>query len=450
MDYEKQEIQLSDHFDYRRLLRFTIPTIAMMVFTSLYGVADGFFVSNLAGKTDFAAVNLIFPFLMLVGTVGYMFGTGGSAVVAKAYGEGDKERANRYFTLLVAVCAGLSTVLAVIGLIFLRPISEMLGAEGVLLERCITYGIPMLIAMPAANLQYMFHTFMSTAEKPELGFRIGLASGVTNIVLDAILISMLPEDYKVLGAGIATGLGQVIGGIVPVIYFMRENTSLFRLGRFKWEGQVVVKTLVNGSSEFMSNITMTLMGVLYNLQLLKYAGEDGVAAFGVITYVSYAFASVFIGFNIGFGPIISFNDGAGNTAELQNVFRRCIVLISATSVFIVVLGELLATGIARLYVGYDAELMAMTVRSFRIYMLSYFFVGLAMFGSDLFTALNNGVISAIIAFVRTLLFEMTAIIFLPMLFGIDGVWFSEIIAEIMSVVLAVVFIVKYRKRYRYY
>ncbi len=446
----KQRIQLSDHFSYGRLIRFTLPSIGMMIFTSIYGVVDGFFVSNFAGKTPFAALNLIYPFLMILSTVGFMFGTGGSAIVAKAFGEGKREKGNQYFSLFVYVSAALSVVFAGLGIAFVRPIARLLGAEGELLENAVLYARIILIALPFNVLQLLFQSFCVTAEKPKLGLLVTVFSGVTNMILDAVLVGLLPQEYKLAGAAAATALSQAVGGGIPLLYFGRKNSSILRLGKTHFDGKAIFKACTNGSSEFMSNISMSLVGMLYNIQLMKYAGEDGVAAYGVMMYVSMIFAAAFIGYSIGTAPVIGYHDGAKNHGELQGLLKKSLVMIGRFGVAMVASAELLAVPLARIFVSYDAALMELTVSGFRIFALSFLFMGYAIFGSGFFTALNDGVTSAIISFLRTLVFQAAAVILLPLLWRIDGVWFSIVAAEVMAVVFSAIFLVAKRRKYHYW
>lgn len=320
-------IQLSDHFSYGKLIKFTLPSIVMMIFTSIYSVVDGLFVSNFAGKTPFAAVNLIMPVLMILGTVGFMFGTGGTALVAKTYGEGDKVKANSYFSLFVYVAFGIGLTLAILGFIFIRPIADLLGAEGALLDNCIQYARIVLAALPFFVLQVMFQSFFVAAEKPQLSLIVTVSSGVTNIILDAVLVMLLPQEYKLAGAAIATAVAQIVGGAVPLFYFFRKNSSLLRLGKTTYDGKAIFQACTNGSSEFMSNISMSIVGILYNLQLMKYAGENGIAAYGVMLYVSMIFSAAFVGYSIGAAPIISYHDGARNFNELKGLRRKSLILV---------------------------------------------------------------------------------------------------------------------------
>ena len=443
------KIQLSDHFSYGRLLRFTAPSIAMMIFTSVYGVVDGFFVSNYAGKTPFAAVNLIMPFLMVIATVGFMFGTGGSALVAKSFGEGEPERANRNFSLFVYVSFALGVVLAVLGIVFIRPISIRLGAEGALLDNCVVYARIILAALPFYVLQLLFQSFFVTAEKPQLGLAVTVSAGLTNMVLDAVLVISLPQQYKLAGAALATALSQVVGGTVPLFYFARKNSSILRLGRTSFDGRAILKACTNGSSEFMSNVSMNIVGMLYNTQLLKFAGENGVAAYGVMMYVSMIFSAAFIGYSIGTAPVVSYHDGARNFPELKSLLRKSLVVIGLFGVCMVASAELLSSRLARMFVGYDAALMELTVSGFQIFALSFIFMGFAIYGSSFFTALNDGLTSAAISFLRTLVFQVAAVLLLPTIWDIDGIWMSIVVAEFMAVVLTAAFLATKRRNYQY-
>ena len=442
-------IQLSDHFSYKKLIKFTLPSIAMMIFTSIYGMVDGFFVSNFAGKTPFAAVNLIMPFLMIVATVGMMFGTGGTAIVAKTFGEGKREKANALFSLFVYTAFGLGVVFAVLGILFIRPIAAKLGAEGALLENCVVYARIILAVLPFYVLQLLFQSFFVTAEKPHLGLAVTISAGIANMVLDAVLVILLPMEYKLAGAAVATAMSQVIGGCFPLFYFFRKNTSILRLGKTTWQRKAIVKACTNGSSEFMSNVSMSLVGILYNLQLLEYAGENGVAAYGVMMYVSMIFSAAFFGYSIGTAPIVGYHDGARNYMELKGLLRKSLWMIGFFGLGMIISAELLAVPLSDLFVGYDPELMELTVSGFRVFALSFGFMGFAIFASGFFTALNDGVTSAIISFLRTLLFQSAAVLLLPRLWGINGVWISIVVAEFMAVVLGMAFLIAKQKIYHY-
>ncbi len=440
-------IQLSDHFDYKKLLQFTLPSIVMMIFTSIYGVVDGFFVSNFVGKTPFAAVNFIMPFLMILGAAGFMFGTGGSALIAITIGTGNRKKANRLFSLFVYVSAAIGVLIAILGLIFIRPIAALLGAEGILLENCVSYGRIILLAIPAFMLQYEFQSFFVTAEKPQLGLMVTVAAGVTNMVLDALFVAVF--RWGLNGAAAATALSQVVGGILPLIYFFRPNTSLLRMTGTKFDGKALLKACTNGSSELMSNVSMSLVSMLYNVQLMKYAGEDGVAAYGVLMYVNMVFLAAFIGYSVGSAPIISYHFGAGNHSELKNILKKSFVIIGIFSVSMLGLAELLARPLANIFVGYDPGLLELTQRGFLIYSFSFLFAGTAIYGSSFFTALGNGLISALISFLRTLVFQMAAVLIFPLIWGIDGIWISIVAAELMAAAVSILFIIGKRSKYHY-
>ena len=442
-----KKIQLSDHFDYRKLLQFTLPSIVMMIFTSIYGVVDGFFVSNFVGKTPFAAVNFIMPFLMILGAVGFMFGTGGSALIAITMGTGDKERANRLFSLFVYVSAVCGVVIGLLGIVLVRPGAALLGAEGVLLDNCVLYGRVILIALPAFILQYEFQSFFITAEKPQLGLAVTVAAGMTNIILDGLFVGFL--RWGLAGAAAATAFSQAVGGIIPLVYFSRPNTSLLRLTGTRFDGRALLKVCINGSSELMANISMSVVGMLYNLQLMKYAGEDGVAAYGVLMYVSMIFFSAFIGYSVGAAPVVSYHYGAGNQEELKGLLKRSLVLIGVFSVGMLGLGEGLARPLSLIFVGYDAELLELTLKGFFVYSFSFLFAGIAVYGSSFFTALGNGLVSALISFLRTLVFQVAAVLLFPLVWGIDGIWISIVAAELMAAVVTVMFLAGMRGKYHY-
>lgn len=440
-------IQLSDHFDYKKLLRFTMPSIVMMIFTSIYGVVDGFFVSNFVGKTPFAAVNFIMPFLMILGAVGFMFGTGGSALIAITIGAGDRRRANRLFSLFVYVSAICGILIAVFGFLFIRPIASMLGAEGILLDQCVSYGRILLPALPALILEYEFLSYFSTAEKPQLGLAFTIAAGVTNMVLDALFVAVF--HWGLTGAAAATALSQAVGGIAPLFYFCCPNTSILRLTKTKFDGKALLKACTNGSSELMSNISMSLVSMLYNAQLIRYAGEDGVAAYGVLMYVNFVFLAAFIGYSVGAAPVIGYHFGAANHGEMQNLLKKSLFIIGICSITMFCLAELLAQPFSVIFVGYDPDLMALTQKGFRIFSFSFLFAGIAIYGSSFFTALGNGLISALISFLRTLLFQTAAVLIFPLLWGIDGIWISIAAAELMAAAVTTLFLIKKRSKYHY-
>ena len=439
-------IQLSDHFSYGRLLRFTMPSIVMMIFTSIYGVVDGLFVSNFA-KVPFAAINLIMPYLMAFGTFGFMIGTGGTALISMTLGMGNREKANDYFSLLTYVSILGGIALTVISIVFLRPAAIALGAEGEILENCVTYGIIVQLALPAYILQYAFQSFCVAAEKPNLSLVMMVVAGVCNIVLDALFVAAF--RWGLVGAAVATTASQAIGAVIPIFYFIRPNGSLLRLGRCTFDGQALLRTCTNGASELMSNISMNLVSMLYNLQLLHYAGENGIAAYGVIMYVNFVFVAIFIGFVIGSAPIIGFNHGADNRTELQNVFRKSVVLLVLFSLAMTGAALLLAGPLSHIFVGYDAALYEMTRHGFIIYALSFLLCGFNIFGSSLFTALNNGLISALVSFVRTLVCQIAAVLILPLVLGLDGIWWSIVVAELVALLLTIFCIFKFRRRYAY-
>lgn len=440
-------MDFSGHYSYRRLLHFTLPSIVMLVFTSIYGVVDGFFVSNFVGKTPFAAVNFIYPLLTMLGSVGFMFGTGGTALISKTMGEGNSEKTNEIFSMLVWTSAALGVLLGVPGLFLLRPAASAMGAEGEMLSDCVLYGGIIMLTLPFYVLQFEFQCLFSAAGKPKLGLFVTVAAGMTNMVLDALFTAVLP--WGLAGAAAATALSQLVGGVIPLIYFGRKNSSLLRLTRFRFDLRSLAKACGNGSSEFLSSVSGSLVSMLYNIQLLKYAGENGVAAYGVLMYVNMIFLAIFIGYSVGVAPVIGFQYGAGNRAELHSLLKKSLTIIAITAAAMFVAGELLAEPLTLLYVGYDTELLALTLRAFSIFSFSFLLAGFSIFGSAFFTALNNGAVSAVISFLRTLVFQVAAVLTFPLLWDIDGIWLSSVGAEVMAVVVTVIFLLAKQKKYGY-
>lgn len=440
-------IRLSDHFTYKKLLQFTFPPMVMMVFTSLYGVVDGLFVTNYVGKSALAAINFVYPVLNILATFGYMFGAGGSALVAKTLGEGKNEKANKLFSLFVYICVGLGVVFSVLGFFLLKPLLSMLGAEGEMLELAVLYGNILLISLPIWNLQFLFQIFFVTAEKPDLGLYVTLIAGVTNMALDALFIAGF--GWELTGAAVATAISQIVGGGIPLIYFFRKNSSMLRLGKTEFDKKALLKATANGSSELVSGVSTSLVGLLYNVQLMKFAGEDGVAAYSIMMYVGFVFIGIFFGYANGSAPIIGYHYGAKNHAELKNLLKKGITLNISASVIMLLLSELLAVPLAEIFASYDNVLYEMTLHGFRLYAISYLFSGLAIMGSSFFTALNNGLVSAILSFLRTIVFQIACVFLFPVFFGLDGIWFSVVAAELLSALVAVIFIFGLRKKYNY-
>lgn len=441
------KIQLSEHFTYKKLLRFVLPSIVMMIFTSIYGVVDGLFVSNYVGKTAFAAVNLIMPFLMAISALGFMIGTGGSAIVAKTLGEGKKEQANEYFSMLVYLTLIGGIVLSALGILFSPLIARGLGADGALLTNCVLYARITLLSMPAFMLQNVFQSFFVTAEKPKLGLGVIVIAGVTNMVLDFLLVGVF--QIGLAGAAFATVTSECIGGLFPILYFARRNSSLLKLGRTHFNGKIFLCACGNGSSELMTNLSSSIVNSLYNIQLMNLAGENGVAAFGTIMYVNFIFIAIFLGYSIGSAPLVSYHYGAGNHDELKNLFQKSLRLIGIWGLMLFILAQLIARPLAAIFVGYDADLFSMTQNGFRIYCIAYLINGFNIYGSSFFTALNNGLISAAISFLRTLVFQLVAVLLLPLLLSINGIWSAVAVAELLTLGLTVTFFVRNRKKYHY-
>jgi putative MATE family efflux protein len=441
------KIQLSEHFTYKKLIKFTIPTIIMMIFTSIYGVVDGIFVSNCVGSDAFAAVNLIMPILMIFGTIGFMIGTGGSALVSKTIGEGDKKKANKYFSMLIYLLVITGMVLTIVGLVFIEPMSKLLGADESMLKDCITYGRTIIIFLVVFVLQNCFQSFLIVAEKPTFGLIVSIVTGVTNMILDFLFMYVF--RMGVFGAALATGISQLIGGIIPLVYFICNKNGTLKLVKAKFEWKAIFQSCVNGSSEMLTNLSMSLVNMLYNMQLMKYAGPDGVVAYGIIMYVGFIFAGTYLGYSIGTAPIIGYHYGAGNTEELKNLLKKSLKLIAITSLVMTGLAEILSRVLASIFVSYNVELLNMTTKAIRLFSISFIISGFNMFASSFFTALNNGVVSAAISFLRTLVFQVVMIFILPAILGLDGIWLAVVFAEILSLIVSSIFLIKNRKKYQY-
>ena len=441
------KIQLSDHFSYSKLIKFTLPTIAMMIFTSIYGVVDGVFVSNCVGSDAFAAVNLIMPIIMILGSVGFMIGTGGSAIVSKTLGEGKKEKANEYFSMLVYLCVVSGVILSVIGIIFTGPIAVLLGAKGSIAKDCVTYGRTVFFMLTGLFLQNAFQSFLVVAEKPKLGLFVTLLAGFTNMFLDFLFVYVL--RFGVFGAALATGISQFVGSVIPIIYFASGKNNVLKLTKCRFNKDIIIKTCINGSSEMVTNMSMSLVNILYNMQLMKYIGTNGVVAYGIIMYVGFIFVGTYMGYAVGSAPLISYHYGAGNKDELKNLFKRSLTIIIVSSVVMTLIAEIIAGYLAGIFVSYDNNLLELTTEAIRIYAVSYLISGINIFASSFFTALNNGVVSAVISFMRMFVFQIVMILLLPVVLGISGIWTAVIAAEVLSVVISVMFLVKNRKKYSY-
>lgn len=441
------KIKLSDHFTYSKLLRFVFPSIIMMTFTSIYGVVDGLFVSNFAGKTAFASINLVMPFVMILGGIGFMIGTGGTALVSKVLGEGKKEKANKIFTMMIIFTLLLGTLLSVIGVVSMPWVADFLGATEEMMADCILYGRIVTGFTVAFMLQNVFQSFLIAAEKPKLGLLATVLAGITNMALDAIFITVF--KWGVAGAAIATGLSQCVGGIFPLIYFSRDNSSLLRLTNTKLEIKPILNACGNGSSELMSNISSSVVSMIYNFQLMKYVGEDGVSAYGVLMYVQFIFVAIYIGYAIGCAPITGYHFGAQNHGELKNMLRKSAFLSAISGVVLTILAIVLSSPLAKLFVGYDEELYELTRHAFSLFAYSFLLAGFNIFTSSFFTALNNGAVSAAISFMRTLIFQTSSVLILPIFLGVDGIWWAITVAEVFAFILSLIFLFAKREKYHY-
>lgn len=440
-------IRLSDHFSYGKLIRFTLPTIAMMIFTSIYGVVDGVFVSNCVGSDAFAAVNLIMPVIMILGSAGFMIGTGGSAIVSKTLGEKKLEKASEYFSMLIYLCIVSGVILSAIGIIFIKPIAGLLGATGDIANNCIIYGRTVFFMMTGLFLQNAFQSFLVVDEKPKLGLAVTLLAGFTNMFLDLLFVYVL--RLGVFGAAIATGISQFVGAIIPIIYFASGKNNILHLKKCRFNKDIIIKTCINGSSEMVTNMSMSLVNILYNMQLMKYIGTNGVVAYGIIMYVGFIFSGTYIGYSLGSAPVISYHYGAGNKKELKSLFKHSIILLVISSVIMTLLAEVLAKYLAGIFVSYDKQLLELTTTAIRIYSVSYLISELNIFASSFFTALNNGFVSAAISFLRMFLFQIIMILLLPVIIGFNGIWIAVTAAEALALVVSVIFVIINRKKYGY-
>ena len=440
-------IRLSDHFSYLKLIKFTIPSIFMLIFTSIYGIVDGFFVSNFVGKMPFTALNFIMPFLMLLSFFGFLFGTGGGALIAKTLGEGNKSKANKIFSMLVYLSIVIGIIFAVIGFIFLPNVSAFLGAEGELLAQSVTYGRIVLLTLPMTILQFEFQCLFPTAEKPKLGLYVTIIAGCTNILLDSLLI--VAFDLGLEGAAAATAISEFIGGLLPFIYFSHKNSSLLRLTKTSLDLPALIQTCSNGISEVMDSVSMSIVGMLYNVQLLKFAGEDGVATYGIIMYVNLIFQSIFIGYSVGASPIVSYHYGAKHFNELKNLLKKSAAIIFTSAIAMFICAQLFARPLATIFVSYDESLMNLTIHAFKIYSFSFLLSGFTLFISAFFTALNDGITSAIISFFHLMIFETSAVLILPQIFGVNGIWFAVTIAEVFAVSTSIFLLNRHKNKYRY-
>lgn len=440
-------ISLSDHFTYGKLLRFTLPTIAMMISSSIYGVVDGFFVSNFVGTTPFAALNLVMPFLLILGSVGFMIGTGGSALVAKLLGRGRTETANSVFSLLIYALIAFGIVLAVLGLIFLSDIVKFFGATGEMFTDSLAYGHVVLLGLPLLMLQYAFQSFLVTAEHPKIGFVVIIFAGLTNIVLDALFI--VGFDWGLRGAALATVIGEAVGGLVPLGIFIFNKTWNLKIGRCHLNSIALLHTMTNGSSEFMTNVSLSVVAMFYNWQLLRFIGERGVAIYGVIMYVAAIFLASLFGFAVGSSPLVSYNFGASNRAELKNLFRKSLVIVGTMNIILTAVAVVFATPLCEIFLRHDQALLSEMAKALSIYAVSFLFAGFNVLASAFFTALNNGLVSALLSFCRTLVFELLCVLAIPAIFGAENIWFSIVVAEILALILSVFLLYKFRNRYGY-
>ena len=440
---------MEGHYGYRRILKEMWPMVLMLMVTSVYSIVDGWFISNFAGSTAFAAMNIIWPAIAIISALGLMVGAGGSALVSKTFGEGDDERANHIFTMLIKLTFIAGAVISAALFVVMKPLAAALGAEGEMVRYAVIYGRILTAALPVYMLQMAMQPFYMVAGRPELGTITSIACGLTNIALDALFVAGL--GWGLTGAAVATAASFIVGGCIPAAFFAskRNKTPLRFLKDSRYEWPAIGQSLSNGLSEFVGNISFNIVGICYNLQLMKYIGENGVSAYGVLMYVGFIFGSVFIGYNMGISQVISYKYGAGDKAELRSLLRKSCALVAVAGIVITATVELLAPLLSRLFVGYYPALRDLTTYALHIYMISFLICGFNMFASAWFTALNNGPVSAVISFTRTLVFELGCVFILPLLFGIDGIWVAVNVAEVLALILSAALVLGFRKRYGY-
>lgn len=445
-------ISLSEHFTYPKIFKIVIGPVLMMIFSSFYSVVDGIFLSAYAGDGAFSGVNLIFPYIMILGGVGFMLGTGGVALVTKTLGEGDKKKANSYFSLVLYFAIALGVIITIVGYFTVEPFARMMASlsssnTDLMIDAAIRYGHTMVLGITLFMLQNIFQSFFSGAEKPLMGFVFIAGAGILNILLDWLFVGVLSMGVE--GAAYATIIGQFVGGVLPILYFSLYKKLPFKLGKCKLEIKPLLKIMGNGSSEFVSNIASSIVSVCYNMQLLRYIGPDGVSAYGVCMYMNYLFMAIFLGYSVGVAPIIGYNYGAQNHDELHNVFKKSLIIIGIVGFCMLGLGEGVGPIFASVFANGNEHLNQIATKAMRIYSFVYLTAGFSIFGSAFFTGLNNGLISAIISIVRALIFELSMVWLLPIGMGGDGIWLASPLAEIASTIITVYFYIHEQKKYKY-
>lgn len=437
---------IAQKFNVFTLLKFAFPTMVMMVFMSLYTIVDGIFVSRLVGSNALSAVNIVYPVISLLIACGIMLSTGGSAIVARQMGEKREQEARENFSMLAVVSVLTGIVILVLGLMFLEPICRILGGTPVLLEDCKIYLGVLLGFGPLTMLQMLFQTFFVTAGKPGLGLGLTLTGGVVNMVLDYVFMG--PMQMGVLGAALATGLGQAIMAVAGVVYFLKVKGNLYFV-KPVFRGNILLQSCGNGSSEMVSNLSTAVVTFLFNITMLKLAGEDGVAAITIVLYGQFLFTALYLGFSMGVAPVVSFNYGNQNHAQLKRIYKICIGFILGSSVFILGIALLFSEPIVGIFTGEENHTYELAVEGFFQFSFNYLFAGINIFASALFTSLSNGKISAIISFCRTFVFITVSIVLLPRVMGITGVWLSVPLAELVTLFISITYLKGQKEVYHY-
>ena len=437
---------LAKKFTCGTLIRFALPTMVMMLFMSLYTIVDGIFVSRLIGTSALSATNIVYPVVNVVIAVAVMLGTGGSAVIARQMGEGKIAEAKRNFSWIVLIGVAAGFAVAALGTLFLDPLCRMLGATPELLGYCRDYLGTLLLFAPAAILQMLFQAFFVTAGKPALGLFLTVLAGISNALLD--YLTMGPLDMGIRGAALATASGYLIPAVVGVLYFLFAKNNL-HFAKPSFDGRVLLRACGNGSSEMVTNISSAVITFLFNVMMLKYLGEDGVAAVTIVLYAQFLLTALYMGFSLGVAPVISYQYGSGDTGQLRKVYKICLGVTGVSAVAVFAASLLLAKGIVQIFTPLDSPVYGIAVRGFVLFSLSYLFSGCNIFSSALFTALSNGKVSAAISFSRTFVWIAFGLWALPELLHADGLWLAVPLAELLTVVLSVFFLQKLRARYGY-
>ncbi len=438
---------ISQKFTLTSLLKFALPTTIMMVVLSIYTLVDGVFVSNFVGELAFSAINIIFPFISLIFALGIMAATGGNALVANNLGQGDDEKARENFTLIVIFATGLGLLLMMVGIVFNKEIARLLGATPLIEEYARDYLSTLAPFIPLAIWMGFSQILFVTIGKPTLGLIATLVGGITNIIFDYLFIVVMNMGIK--GAALGTGLGYSLPGLFFIYYFLFHRKNSLYFVKPRWRARVLLKTFTNGSSEFVANLATSITTFMFNLIILDLAGEQGVAAIGIILYAQFLLMSAFLGYAQGVAPIFSYAYGARDHLQLKKVFSISIRVIILFSLAIASFSYFASSSIVGIFVERQSQVFSLAKNGFSVFSLSFLFMGVNIFSSSLFTAFSNGKISASISFLRTLVFILGYLLFLPRFLGLPGVWLAIPLAEFTTMFFSISYLTIQRKKYHY-